>query len=256
VLHYTIGMVFALSLVSAVGRQEVIRQEIATQPANLDTLVGADSPLKKHERIVFVGDSITMQGGFAELIARALQEKQAKLEVQVTRHGLNGGRVPDLSTGKTPWGEIKPYVEILAEDKPTILVLYLGINDVMHSPGTSPEDFAAGLTDMIQSAQKTGAAVVLATPAVSTENIDPESADQQKLEAYAKICRQVAQNQSTTLCDLRQAFVEHLRANNPDKKHHGILTYDGVHMSEAGNRLIAEQMSQAIAAAAQDRHSK
>jgi lysophospholipase L1-like esterase len=256
VLHYTIGMMFALSLVSVVVRQEVFPQEAATKPANLDALVGVDSPLQKNERIAFVGDSITMQGGFAELIANALQEKQAELEVQVTRHGLNGGRVPDMSTGKTPWGEIKPYAEILTDEKPTIVILYLGINDVMHSPGTSPEDFAAGLKDMIQAAQEIGAAVVLATPAVSTENIDSESADQQKLDSYAKICRQVAQNQSASVCDLRQAFLEHLRANNPDKKHHGILTYDGVHMNEAGNRLIAEQMSLAIAAAAQTRHSK
>ena len=88
------------------------------------------------------------------------------------------------------------------------------------------------------------------------DRVDPESADQQKLEAYAKICRQVAQHQAASLCDLRQAFVEHLRTNNPDKKPHGLLTYDGVHMSEAGNRLIAEQMSLAIAAAAQTRNSK
>ncbi len=250
-LQHFVGIVIVLSLLSSVMAQEEV-----SKPANLDVLVGADSPLKKHERIAFVGDSITMQGGFAELIAQALQEKQAGLKVQVTRHGLNGGRVPDMSTGKTPWGEIKPYAEILTEDQPTIVVLFLGINDLVHSPGTSPEDFERGLADMIKAAQKTDATVVLATPAVNGENIDPDSADQQKLEAYAKICRQVAQNQSATLCDLREAFVEHLRTNNPDKKPHGILTYDGVHMSDAGNRLIAEQMSQAITAAAQTRKAK
>lgn len=247
-LQHFVGIVIVLSFLSS-----VMAQEDVAKPANLDVLVGAGSPLKKHERIAFVGDSITMQGGFAELIAQALQEKQAELEVQVTRHGLNGGRVPDMSTGKTPWGEIKPYAEILTDEKPTIVILYLGINDVMHSPGTSPEDFETGLKDMIHAAQEIGAAVVLATPAVSTENIDPESADQQKLEAYAKICRQVAQHQAASLCDLRQAFVEHLRTNNPDKQHHGILTYDGVHMNEAGNRLIAEQVSQAIANAVRGR---
>lgn len=250
-LQHFVGIVILLSFLSS-----VMAQEDVDKPANLDVLVGASSPLRKHERIAFVGDSITMQGGFAELIAKALQEKQTELEVQITRHGLNGGRVPDMSTGKTPWGEIKPYAKILTDEKPTIVILYLGINDVMHSPGTSPEDFEAGLKDMIQAAQEIGAAVVLATPAVSTENIDLESADQQKLDAYAKICRQVAQHQAASLCDLRQAFVEHLRTNNLDKKPHGILTYDGVHMSEAGNRLIAEQMSLAIAAAAQTRNSK
>ncbi|MDP1559766.1 MAG: GDSL-type esterase/lipase family protein [Pirellulaceae bacterium] len=247
-LQYLVGIVFLLPLLSA-----VIAQEEATKPADLDALVGADSPLQKNERIVFVGDSITMQGGFVELIDQAVRDKQSELEVKVTRHGLNGGRVPDMMAGKTPWGEMKPFAEILSEEKPTVLILYLGINDVMHSPGTSPAEFEQGLTELVKAAQQTGAVVVLATPAVNGENIDPESADQQKLDDYAKICRQVAETQSAALCDLRQAFVEHLQAHNPEHQHHGILTYDGVHMSDAGNRLIAEQMSEAIATAVRTR---
>lgn len=247
-LQYFVGIMILLSLLSS-----GIAPEEATQPTDLDALVGADSPLQKNERIVFVGDSITMQGGFVELIDQALREKQPELEVKVARHGLNGGRVPDMSEGKTPWGEIKPFAEILSEEKPTVLILYLGINDVMHSPGTFPKEFEQGLTELVKSAQQTGAVVVLATPAVNGENIDPESADQQKLEDYAKISRQVAEAQSTALCDLRQAFVEYLKAHNPEHNHHGLLTYDGVHMSDAGNRLIAAQMSQAIASAVRGR---
>lgn len=248
-VKFFVGIVLALSLVSA-----VVAQEQTDEHANLDALVGAESPLKAGEKIVFVGDSITMQGGFVELIARAVQERHGELEVKVARHGLNGGRVPDMLSGKTPWGEIKPFAEILSDEQPTVVILYLGINDVMHSPGTSREAFEQGLTDLLESAQQTGAVVVLATPAVNGENIDPQAADQQKLEDYARISRQVAQAQSATLCDLRESFVEHLRKHNPEQKHHGLLTYDGVHMSPAGNRLIAQQMSQAIAKALRGRN--
>lgn len=251
-LRFNVGFVLVLSI-AVTCASSVVAQGQTVEIANLDALVGADSQLQKRERVVFVGDSITMQGGFVELIDQALREKQPELEVKVTRHGLNGGRVPDMTEGKTPWGEMKPFAEILNEERPTVLILYLGINDVMHSPGTSPEEFEQGLTELVKSAQKTGAAVVLATPAVNGENIDPESADQRKLEDYAKITRQVAETQSAELCDLRQAFVEHLNAHNPEHKHHGLLTYDGVHMSDAGNRLIAEQMSQAIATAVRTR---
>jgi lysophospholipase L1-like esterase len=251
VVKFFIGIVLALSLVSA-----VVAQEQTDEQANLDALVGAESPLKSGEKIVFIGDSITMQGGFAELIAQAVQEKQAGLDVKVARHGLNGGRVPDMLGGKTPWGEMKPFAEILSDEQPTVVILYLGINDVMHSPGTSRQEFEQGLTDLLKSAQQTGAVVVLATPAVNGENIDPQSAEQQKLEDYVRISRQVARAQSATLCDLRESFVEHLRKHNPEQNHHGILTYDGVHMSQAGNRLIAQQMSQAIATALRGREPK
>ena len=231
-------------------------QETPPGPANLEPLLGVDSPLQSTERIVFVGDSITMQGGFVELISQASQTSPAHANVQVTRHGLNGGRVPDMAVGKTPWGEIKPFAEILATDKPTILVLYLGINDVMHSPGTSPEDFESGLTDMLTAAQAAGATVVLATPAVNGENIDPEAEDQQKLASYAEITRQVAERNGATLCDLRQAFVDYLQEHNAAQARSGLLTYDGVHMSAEGNRLIAELMASALAKAAQARQAK
>jgi lysophospholipase L1-like esterase len=231
-------------------------QETPPRPANLEPLVGVDSPLQPTERIVFVGDSITMQGGFVELISQGLQSNQAQQNIRVSRHGLNGGRVPDMSAGKTPWGEIKPYAEILATDKPSILVLYLGINDVMHSPGTSLEDFESGLTDMLKAAQAAGAAVVLATPAVNGENIDPAAEDQKKLANYTEITRQVAEQHGATLCDLRQAFVDYLQQHNIAQARSGLLTYDGVHMSAEGNRLIAELMAAALAKAAQARQAK
>jgi len=41
---------------------------------------------------------------------------------------------------------------------------------------------------------------------------------------------------------VRQAFVAHWKANNPDNKPGGILTYDGNHFNDAGHRFVAEQM--------------
>src|SRR5437764_17764 len=44
------------------------------------------------------------------------------------------------------------------------------------------------------------------------------------------------------LNDLRKAFVEYWKKNNPDNKPSGILTYDGNHFNDAGHRFVAEQM--------------
>jgi lysophospholipase L1-like esterase len=42
--------------------------------------------------------------------------------------------------------------------------------------------------------------------------------------------------------DLRKAFVEHWKKNNPDNKGSGILTYDGNHWNQTGMQFVAEQM--------------
>lgn len=198
------------------------------------------------ERIVFVGDSITMQGGYVELIAKALSGRPQTHPISVTRYGLNGGRVPDMTLGKTPWGQIKPFSQILEEDKPTIIVLFIGINDVMHTPGTSPEAFEQGLTEMVELAQKSEAAVILATAAVNGESFDPKHESQVKLEGYCELTRKVAKKSDSKLCDLRRAFVETLEQQHASKRGNGYLTYDGVHMTEIGNQLIASQMARAL----------
>ena len=198
------------------------------------------------ERIVFVGDSITMQGGYVELIAKAFSGRPQTDPISVTRYGLNGGRVPDMTLGKTPWGQIKPFSQILEEDKPTIIVLFIGINDVMHTPGTSPEAFEQGLTEMVEQAQKSEATVILATAAVNGESFDPKHESQVKLEVYCELTRKVAKKSDSKLCDLRRAFVEALEQQDASKRGNGYLTYDGVHMTALVNRFIASQMARTL----------
>jgi hypothetical protein len=71
------------------------------------------------------------------------------------------------------------------------------------------------------------------------------------LEEYSAVSRQVAKETNVTLCDLRQAFLDHLKQHNPENKDRGILTGDGVHLNAAGNRFVAEQAAAAIAKALQ-----
>ena len=52
-----------------------------------------------------------------------------------------------------------------------------------------------------------------------------------------------------TLCDLRKAFIEYLKTNNPESKPRGVLTYDGIHMSPKGNELLAKLLSRSITGA-------
>jgi lysophospholipase L1-like esterase len=52
----------------------------------------------------------------------------------------------------------------------------------------------------------------------------------------------VARSLGATLCDLRKAFHDYLVLNNKENKPQGILTYDGVHLNDEGNRLVAREI--------------
>jgi len=78
------------------------------------------------------------------------------------------------------------------------------------------------------------------------EEVDPAQANFQRLEQYAAICRNIAGDTGAQLLDLRQAFIDYLRKQNSRSLSRGILTKDGVHMNDAGNRLIAQQVCDAL----------
>jgi lysophospholipase L1-like esterase len=198
------------------------------------------TPLKKGDRIVFLGDSITEAGvgpkGYVTMIRTALTEKHPDLEIEVIGAGISGNKVPDLQRRLDK--------HVLAR-KPTIVVIYIGINDVWHGEndparGTTPEAFESGLKDVIGKCQKAGARVILCTPSVIGEKTGGGNKLDAKLDQYSEVSRNVAKETKSRLCDLRKAFVEHLQANNAGNKESGILTGDRVHLNEAGNRFVAQ----------------
>ncbi len=202
------------------------------------------APLKKGDRIVFLGDSITAgalgKQGYITLIKNRVKEKNADLGIEIFGAGVSGNKVPDLQK--------RLEKDVLAK-KPTIVFIYIGINDVWHGEndpkrGTPKDKFEAGLKEIIGKIQAGGARVILCTPSVigekKTNNLDA------KLDEYADVSRKVAKETKSDLCDLRKAFVDHLKKNNADDKEKGILTSDRVHLNEAGNRLVAETMLKSL----------
>ena len=84
--------------------------------------------------------------------------------------------------------------------------------------------------------------MILCTPSVIGEKKEGANSLDAKLDEYSDISRKVAREMKVPLCDLRKAFVEHLKENNLQNKASGILTNDRVHLNEAGNRFVAEVM--------------
>ncbi len=219
----------------------------AEEPSGTEALTAKDSPLGKGEVIAFFGDSITQggakPGGYCRLIDEAIEASRPELGVKVIYAGISGHKVPNL--------QARLERDVLSK-KPTVVFIYIGINDVWHSTrgqGTSKEDFESGLKELIQKITASGAKIVLCTPSTIGEKNDGSNKLDPMLEEYSAISRKVAAETGVTLCDLRKAFLSHLKNHNPDNKDRGILTGDGVHLNAAGNQFVAAQAAQAIAQA-------
>jgi lysophospholipase L1-like esterase len=203
----------------------------------------ADAPavkLKKGDKIVFLGDSITQGGegksGYITVFRKALEDHHKDLGIEVVNAGISGNRVPDLQ---------KRLQKDVLDKKPTIVVIYIGINDVWHGEkdparGTPKDKFESGLKDIIKQIQDSGAKVILCTPSVIGEKKPGTNDLDVKLDEYSDVSRSVAKEMKLPLCDLRKAFQDYEKANNKDDQEKGVLTTDRVHLNEAGNKLVAE----------------
>lgn len=248
------ALLLILGLVSAFTSAEESKNQ--AKISGTARLTAADTPLREGDKIAFFGDSVTMQGGFIKAIGDSLQKSAntAELDVKLLKHGLNGGRVPTVLEGKSPWGDLGGTMESLLEkEQPTIVVIYLGINDVWHGEkGTTKSEFEAGLNEMVAMSKKIGATVVLCAPSIIGEETQNNKLND-KLGEYAGIVRKIADKEKLALCDIHDAFLKELGDVNPDNKHKGNLTYDGVHMNEKGNALLADRISTTIAETASRR---
>jgi isoamyl acetate esterase len=210
----------------------------------------APTPLKQGDRIVFFGDSITAgavkPGGYISLIRGSIDAAHSDLGIETIGAGVSGNKVPNLQ---------KRLEKDVIARKPTIVFIYIGINDVWHwkknkegvlAGGTAKEDFESGLKDIIAQINKAGARVILCTASVIGEKHDGSNERDEMLDEYSDISRKVAEKTKSQMVDLRKAFMDHLKANNPDNLPKGILTGDGVHLNAAGNKLVASEMCGAL----------
>jgi len=219
-------------------------------------------------KIIFLGDSITEAGvydkevaikyngeliypkhtGFITFLADSVTEK-----TKLIGKGIGGDKVSDLLTR---------YKKDVIDLDPDIVFIYIGINDVWHKydfgTGSDIDLYENGLRQIISEIQKNGSKVVLCTPTVIGENYGDFTLANQyvelyrdakamesinnDLDAFSDIVRKLSSEYNTGLIDLRKIFMSYISENNPSNKPSGILTYDGVHLNDKGNKLIADQM--------------
>lgn len=197
--------------------------------------------LKTGDRIIFFGDSLTylagkeepkdkVTKGYVRIVKETLDATHKDKKIEVDWVATGGHTVLDL---------LKRLDKDVLSKKPTIVVIQIGCNDARRIPA---DIFKARLEELIDRLQKEKIQVIQCSLTSVGEKHDGTNQDDPNLEKFAEIARKVAYRMNVPLNDLRKAFVEHWKKNNPDNKGSGILTYDGNHFNDAGNKFVAEQM--------------
>jgi len=197
----------------------------------------ADNPI----RIVFFGDSITQAGvgptGYITKMSQIIANEGLSAKYELIGAGIGGNKVYDLY--------LRHEEDVIAK-KPSVVIIYIGINDVWHKTtsrtGTDADKFERFYNALIKRLQNAGAQVVICTPTVIGEKNDNTNENDGDLNYFSGMIRKIAENNQVKLIDLRKSFMDYEVKNNIENKASGVLTTDRVHLNEAGNQFLAETM--------------
>lgn len=200
-----------------------------------------DKPL----RVIFFGDSITQAGvgptGYITQMGEMLKTKGQEGQYELLGAGIGGNKVYDLY--------LRLEDDVLSK-KPDVVFIYVGINDVWHKAssgtGTDADKYVKFYEALIKKMKAQNIRVIVCTPTVIGERNDASNSQDGDLNQYSKLIREIATRNNLQLCDLRKSFQDYLTQNNPENKEKGILTSDRVHLTDAGNKFLAEKMLEAL----------
>jgi len=197
------------------------------------------------KKIVFFGDSITelgvKKGGYIDLLNTRITNNGQANQFELLGAGIGGNKVYDLY--------LRMEKDVLNKN-PNVVVVWIGVNDVWHKSskgtGTDYDKFGLFYDALIQKIQANGAKVILVTPAVIGERYDHSNPQDGELNLYTNWIRKYAAQKEIALVDLRKLFLDYSAKHNSKQQEMGILTYDRVHLNDAGNQLVADAIWEAI----------
>ena len=204
----------------------------AATPASTPASVPASAP-----KILFFGDSITQMGqeqqdGYVNLLRRRL----AGDHVDVIGAGIGGHRVMNL--------EERFDADVLRKN-PDIVVIFIGINDIYYAQNHldwALGRYVDGMNRMIAALKNRNIVPVIVIPSVIGEKQAGDNPLDKELDRLAVLATDLGKKHHIPVIHVLKAFRDHLAENNPDNKHAGILTLDGIHLNQAGNALVADTM--------------
>ena len=249
-----------------VSPEAAARREKLYNVQGLEELTGKSSPMKGGMTIDFFGDSITWLNGYIGRMNEAIAHgegtgapaQRVGKRIKLVNRGINGGGVLQIRDGAKEAGypgnsPQAAFSKLIAADKADLAVVFIGVNDVWWRK-TAPDVFEKAMRDLVAEAKANHTKLVLATITVHGELPDGKNGDDKKIEQYVEITRKVARDTGTTLVDLRRAYIAYLQNHNAELRVDGtlysvptgVLTYDGVHPTAEGVKLLANLISDGI----------
>ena len=187
--------------------------------------------VKSGDTLAFLGDSITQQGqespdGYVSLVLRSLAVEG--VYVKPVKAGVSGHKSNDMLARLDR--------DVLSK-KPKVMTLSCGVNDVWHQDhgrGVSLENYEKNITQILDKCAAANCTVIVLTSTMFERKEGPKDIHNVKITAYNDWLVSEAKRRKLPLADLN-AMMWAAKKENPSVR----LTRDGVHMSEAGDRLMA-----------------
>lgn len=194
----------------------------------------------KIKRVIFFGDSITGFGvqpnGYISVMQKLLAQQNIS-NYELLSAGISGNKVYDLL--------VRMNNDVIVHS-PDIVVLWVGVNDVWHTNNLFAEpdtaEFEKNYTLIIEKLLANKIQLMLVTPAIIGEKRDNTNPLDKDLQNHCEVIRAIADTYKLPLCDMHELF--HLYEMNYNKANaiKGILTVDGVHLNDMGNRFAAGEI--------------
>ena len=212
--------------------------------------LGMGTPLQGVHRIACLGDSITQFGdgptGYVGLIRAYLTQVMAPQPMEVLNAGVSGNTSND---------ELGRLTRDVLDKKPDLVTVSVGVNDVWHGfDGTHPQGggpggvalptYRANVEKMVTAMQGQGIVVVILSPTVIGEDLnDPRNVP---VPSYVAVLQDIARTHKCLYVDLQTSFQTYLDLYRTTGHTDNLLTGDGVHMNDWGNRVMAARILSAL----------
>lgn len=192
--------------------------------------------IRPGQKVAFLGASITefgwnQPGGYLRLVVECL-----------AANGVGITPVPAGIGGNTSTDMLARIDRDVIAHKPDWMTVDAGRNDVWHGTGTF-DRYMENMTAIVNKAQSAGARVILQTITPIGEEQGNEF--NAKLAYYNDFVRYLAGQNGCVLAELNAMVVEVLKTK-PETETGHMLTVDGTHMNDRGNRVMAAGLLKAM----------
>jgi lysophospholipase L1-like esterase len=197
--------------------------------------------LRKNDRIVFLGDSITEQQLYTNYVESYLATRFNKLKLTFFNAGWGGDTAP---------GGVQRLDRDVLALKPTVVTICYGMNDGRYTPPTDEirTTYVAGMQELIRRLKAAGIRIVLLTPGMVDEAVAPDLGkvhyNDQGLRILVDEVLRLAAQENLPVANLHKLMNDvYARAKAADPK---FAMSDGIHPDPAGHLVMAFGLLQAL----------